>query len=349
MDCNLNGMIRKLPAFCLLMILLGTGFSACKKKRKDRDRFDTDEEVVKSQASFDTLQYKPLSGMKITRLSLDTNHVRPRGTWGVMARMKVDFQDSSAFVKLRERGFDGYLVDMYVVPQGTKADRKFTELLKEKFLKSFLKDGNRQIKYISDAESFKYRRKFSFRSFGLPAGRHNLNFKIAFLPVKFKPDEQLNKFVRVDRIEKKPDFVFNGQFKCTTPPLKKVRVKVSKILFNNDNGKAKNSDFTLLKIGSGYPDLYWKILAGRETIFKAQRDKNSLDYKGDLTSKMFYCTEKDMLTFAVFDHDVSVFNRDDLLLRKKGKLADFSQDLSNPDIFSSKKIKTAAVVFEVIQ
>ncbi|OJJ19037.1 hypothetical protein BKI52_19655 [marine bacterium AO1-C] len=342
-------MIRKLPAFFFLLIFLGTGFSACKKNKKDRDRFSDEEEVAESQVLIDTLQYKPLSGMNITRLRLDTSHIRPRGTWGVMLRMKVDFQDSSAFVKLRERGFDGYLVDMYVVPQGTKADRKFTELLKEKFLKSFLKDGNRDIKYIADAESFRYRRKFSFSSLGLPAGRHNLNFKIAFLPVKFKPDEQLNKFVRVDRIEKKPDFVYNGKFQCTTPPLKKVRVKVTKILFDKEKGKAKDSDFTLLKIGSGYPDLYWKILAGRETVFKAQRDKNSLDYKGDLTSKAFYCTEKDMLTFAVFDHDVSVFNRDDLLLRKKGKLADFSHDANNPDIFSSKKIKTAEVVFEVIQ
>ena len=133
MDLNLNGMLLKLPAFWLILIFLGLGFSACKKNKKDRDRFETNEETVKNQVAFDTLQYQPLSGVNIARLSLDTNHVRPRGTWGVMLRMKVDFQDSSAFTKLRQRGFDGYLVDMYVVPQGTPADRKFTELLKEKF------------------------------------------------------------------------------------------------------------------------------------------------------------------------------------------------------------------------
>ena len=349
MESNFKGMIQKLPAFFFLSIFLGICLSACKKNTKDRFADEVTEETIQNQALFDTLQYQPLSGMKITRLMLDTNHIRPRGTWGVMARMRVEFQDSSAFVKLRQRGFDGYLVDMYVVPNGTKADRTFTDLLKDKFLKSFLKDGNREIKYIADPESFKYRRKFSFRSFGLPAGQHNLNFKIAFLPVKFKPDEQLSKFVRVDKIEKKPDFVFNGKFKCTTPALKKVRVKVSKIEFDKKKGDAKNSDFTLLKIGSGYPDLYWKILAGRETIFKAQHDKNSLEYKGDLTSKVFYCTEKDMLTFAVYDHDVSVFNRDDLLLRKRGKLNDFSHDVGTPDTFSSKKIKTAKVVFEIIE
>lgn len=348
MERNLKGMKQKIPVFYGLLVILSLCFISCNKKRNNtKDKF-ADKQVPLAQTAFDTLQYQPLTGMKISRLTLDTNNMR-KGSWGIMAKMTVVFQDSTAFVKLRQRGFDGYLVDMYIVPSGKQANQAFTDLLKDKFLKSFLKDGNRKIKYISDAQSFKYRRKFAFRSFGLPAGKNPLNFKIAFLPVKFKSDEQLSKFVRIDKIEKKADFVLNGQFMCTTPPLKKVRVKVANIEFDKKKGKASESDFTLLKIGSGYPDLYWKILAGRETIFKAQRDKNSLKYKGDRTSKIFYCTEKDRLTFAVYDHDISIFNKDDLLLRKRGKLNDFSHNPSRPDEFSSKKIKIAKVVFEIIQ
>lgn len=340
-------MKQKIPVFCCLLLLMIVCFTACKNKANNDDKYN-DEPKPFAQVAFDTLKYQPLSGVQITRLALDTNNMR-RGSWGIMAKMTVDFQDSSSFVKLRQRGFDGYLVDMYMVTEGKQAKREFTDLLKEKFLKSFLKDGNRRIKYISEAKSFKYRRKYAFRAFGLPAGKHDLSFKIAFLPVKFKPDEQLSKFVRIDKLEKKADFVLNGKFSCTTPSLKKVRVKVADIVFNKKEGKAGKSDFTLLKIGSGYPDLYWKVLAGRETVFKAQRDKNSLKYRGDHTSKTFYCTERDRLTFAVYDHDISIFNRDDLLLRKKGKLADFSHDFEHPDVFSSKKIKMAKMAIEVIR
>jgi hypothetical protein len=348
MESNLVGMKQKIQLFYFLLLMIGLGFSACKGKKKRNDDKYNDDVQPFAALSFDTLKHQPLEGMKITRLDLDTNNMR-RGSWGVMARMNVEFQDSSAFVKLRQRGYDGYLVDMYVVPKGKTTDQQFTDLLKEKFLKSFLKEGNREIKYLSAAKNFRYKQKYAFREFGLPQGRHDLTFKIAFLPVKFKPDEQLSKFVRIDKLEKKPDFVLNGKFKCTTPPLKKIRVRAEEIAFDKKKGKAGQSDFTLLKIGSGYPDLYWKVYVGRQPVFKSQKDKNSLKYKGDRVSSTFYCTENDRLTFAVYDHDISVFNRDDLLLRKRGKLTDFSQNINQAEVLSSKKIKTAKVAIEVVQ
>ncbi|WP_299466273.1 hypothetical protein [uncultured Microscilla sp.] len=341
-------MKQKIQLFYCLLLMIGVGFTACKGKKNRHDDKYNDDNKPFNVLTFDTLKYEPLDGMNITRFVVDTNNTR-RGSWGVMVRLSFDFQDSTSFEKLRQRGFDGYLVDMYVVPEGKPAGQQFNDLLKEKFLKSFLKEGNREVKYISEATAFKYKHKYAFREFGLPAGRHNLLFKIAFLPVKFKPDEQLSKFVRIAKLGKTPDFVFDGGFKCTTPPLKKVRVRVADIEFDKKKGKAGESDFTLLKIGSGYPDLYWKVFVGRDPVFRSQRDKNSLRYKGDHTSKPFYCTEKDRLTFAVYDHDISIFNRDDLLLRKRGKLRDFSQEIGHADVLSSRKIKTAKVAIEVLK
>lgn len=348
MESNSVGMKQRIQLFYCLLLMIGVGFTACNgKKKRDDDKYNDDVQPF-AALPFDTLQYQPLEGMKISSFTLDTNNLR-RGSWGVMARLNVEFQDSSAFVKLRQRGYDGYLVDVYIIPKGKSSDQQFTDLLKEKFLKSFLKEGNREIKYLSEAANFQYKQKYAFREFGLPAGRHDLTFKIAFLPVKFKPDEQLSKFVRIDKLEKKPDFVLNGKFKCTTPPLKKVRVRAEDIAFDKQKGQAGKSDFTLLKIGSGYPDLYWKVFVGRQTVFKSQRDKNSLKYKGDKVSTAFYCTENDRLTFAVYDHDISVFNRDDLLLRKRGKLSNFSNNMNQAEVLSSKKIKTAKVAIEVIK
>ena len=75
MESNFKGMIQKLPAFFFLSIFLGICLSACKKNTKDRFADEVTEETIQNQALFDTLQYQPLSGMKITRLMLDTNHI----------------------------------------------------------------------------------------------------------------------------------------------------------------------------------------------------------------------------------------------------------------------------------
>lgn len=156
-----------------------------------------------------------------------------------------------------------------------------------------------------------------YRKLLLKEGSHNLDLKIEFLPARFKTDST-SSFTELLGIS--GEDIGNATTELTVHAPKLYQVNMTVYPFSIDKKKKDPSTYDFRMSGSGYPDIFWELQAGGETIYRSKPEKNSHRYPYTSTSGKFAISEKDRLQIRIIDEDNGPFNKMDVIDSWEGNL-----------------------------
>lgn len=154
-----------------------------------------------------------------------------------------------------------------------------------------------------------------YRSLELPKGAHTLNFKIEFFEANFKIDpKQKNEGCFLSK-ENTPYAIWETHQRFNTPDLQKVALTVNHVALNTSKKDPKTYDVRFA--GPGYPDLYWEIVCGGESIFKSPVSHNAIKINTPYTTPFFLCSPDDEIEIGIYDQDNTSKPDEVEIIRKK--------------------------------
>jgi len=175
-----------------------------------------------------------------------------------------------------------------------------------------------------------------FRDMSTNAGRQALLFNIETFPVKINYKENTpNEIQNVKRLKSTPDSKVIVKQYFLLPQVYKMQVLVKS--FETDTTLYNPSNMDTHLFGPGYPDLFWQLDIGVKSIYSSPVSHNSLKFIYPYNTPSFYISEKDNVTFTVYDFDT--FSRNDILTNVVGSPFSISHDTLYPSCLAFGKLK----------
>lgn len=153
--------------------------------------------------------------------------------------------------------------------------------------------------YNKKERSFKF--YIPYRNLELPKGTHTLKFKLEFFAANFKIDAKQKHEGYFISMQKTPFATWETQQKFKTPELYKVALTINHIALNTYKKDPKTYDIRFA--GPGYPDLYWEVKCGGESIFRSPVSHNAVKIDVPYTTPSFLCGPQDEIQIGVYDQD----------------------------------------------
>lgn len=255
---------------------------------------------------------------------------------GIQVSMHVSISDT-IFRNIESKGFKGLFVNI----KSKKEDTTLFSAHEEEKKRYNTRIHSAEGLYINGPGEKFIDVNIPYRKLNLPEGTHQLELLVELLPVRYKTDSS-SQFLELINISSESLGYAETNFTAHAPKLYILDLTV--FPFSIDKKKKDPARYDFRISGSGYPDLFWELQAGRETVFRSKVKKNTSEYSYTINSGKFLISEKDRLTIRIVDEDNGPFNKMDVVdvwegnmkLLKSGKkkkldlpiLNDFSVQLS---------------------
>ena len=280
--------MKKLLYLCIAFQCL---FFSCKLEKEDTEELAGNEQNTAEDFNGEI-------NLKGGELRIKNIEIEDKSEEGNGQQIIVTF-DAKASAKLLKSIGDNNTLVAYVTCNGTEA---------RTFVAGQVFEKNTVIPYRFDDVPVLYNKKekgfkffVPFRNLELPKGMHTLKFKLEFFAANFKIDPKQKNEGYFISMDKRPVATWETEQQFKTPDLRKITLTVDHISLNTAKKDPKTWDVRFA--GPGYPDLYWEVKCGGESIYKSPVSHNVVKVDVPYTTPAFLCSPQDEIEIGVYDQD----------------------------------------------